>query len=272
MRVAIFAAPYDTGRRDHRMGRGPGRLLERGVDSTFSARGHHATTEWVEVPESPAGDVRHAFDLYAELSTRVRAAAAFPLVLAGNCGVTLGAVAGLGAEGTGVVWFDAHGDFNTPDTSPSGYLDGMTLAALTGRCWRALAARIPGFAPLPDTRVALVGARDLDPPEAQALAESRVRRVAADLAGLEAVLVPPVRRAYLHVDLDVLDPSEGRANQFAAAGGLTVPVLQDAIRRVAARVPIAGAAITAYDPSQDPDGRIATAALAVCDAIAAGLD
>ena len=271
MRIAILAAPYDTGRRDHRMGLGPGRLLERGLDRMLRERGHDVTTDWLDVPAAPAGDVRHAFDLSATLARRVSAAAAtgaFPLVLAGNCGVTVGALAGVGAADTAVVWFDAHGDLNTPDTSPSGYLDGMSVAVLTGRCWRPLTATIPGFTAVPDERVVLVGVRDLDPPEAELLRASAVRRVAPDLAGLEDALPSSARRAYLHIDLDVLDPSEGRANQFAVTGGLAVPALQSAVRRIAARAAIAGASFTAYDPAVDSDGRVAGAALAVAGTLA----
>jgi arginase len=70
------------------------------------------------------------------------------LILSGNCGpAALSAVGTLNPQTTGVVWFDAHGDFNTPNTSASGFLDGMSLAVLTRRCWPALAARFVGFEP-----------------------------------------------------------------------------------------------------------------------------
>lgn len=270
MRVQIFAVPYDSGRRDFRMGKGPGRLLERGLDGAWTKHAHDVATEWIDVPAAEASDVRSSFDLFIELATRVRAARAdqrLPFVLAGNCGVTIGALAGLGDVRPAVVWFDAHGDFNTPETSPSGFLDGMAIAILTGRCWRTLAARISGFVAVPETRVALVGARDFDPQEADALAGSGVRRIDASLSGLDSVFAEATP-AWLHVDLDVLDSSEGRANQFATTGGLTRSQLIDAVRRLARRLSVVGAAFTAYDPAADADGRIANAALAVADALA----
>ncbi len=270
MRVQIFAVPYDSGRRDVRMGKGPGRLLGRGLEAAWRAHGHEVATDWIDVPAAEASDVRSSFDLYNALATRVRSAHAdkrLPFVVAGNCGVTIGALAGLGDVRPAVVWFDAHGDFNTPETSPSGFLDGMALAILTGRCWRTLATKVSGFEAVPETRVALVGARALDPPEADALAKSRILRIGADLTGLDEVFSEgsPV---WLHVDLDVLDIAEGRANQFATTGGLTVSQLVDAVRGLAKRLSVVGAAMTAYDPAADADGRIAVAALLVANALA----
>ena len=66
---------------------------------------------------------------------------------------------GAGGGGTDVVWFDAHGEATTPETTTSGFLDGMGISILTGRCWRTMAASIPGFEPLPGKRIALLGAR-----------------------------------------------------------------------------------------------------------------
>lgn len=270
MRVQILAVPYDSGRRDVRMGKGPSRLLELGLDAAWSTHGHDVATEWVEVADGISGDVRSSFELYDALARRVRAGHAhnyFPFVIAGNCGVTIAALAGLVDVRPAVVWFDAHGDFNTPETSPSGFLDGMALAILTGRCWRTLAKKVSGFEAVPETRVALVGARHLDPQEGDALAESRVLRIGADLSGLDDVFseASPV---WLHVDLDVLDIAEGRANQFATTGGLTVSQLVDAVRRLATRLSVVGAAFTSYDPAVDADDRIAIAALKVANALA----
>ena len=146
-------------------------------------------------------------------------------MLSGNCGpAALGCVAGL-RNASAVYWFDAHGDFNTPDTTVGGFLDGMAMATMTGRCWPALAAAIPGFAPLAESCVTLLGARDLDPLEAAALEASDVRLVPpADLRtglriGDRGLRAPAAGPAYLHLDLDVMDPSEGRVNMLRRAGG-----------------------------------------------------
>src|SRR5215217_3258315 len=122
-------------------------------------------------------EIGAAVDLDRQLANAVaaaRARGAFPLTLAGNCISSVGTVAGLGAGPTGVLWFDAHGDFNTPETTIGGFLDGMALATVVGRCWTSLAAGVPGFVPVAEENVVLVGARDLDPAEAALLAASGV--------------------------------------------------------------------------------------------------
>jgi len=90
------------------------------------------------------------FALHGLLSEAVQEAVAqdhFPLILAGNCSSTVGTVSGLDKEGLGVVWLDAHGDYNTPETTTTGFLDGMALSVLTGMCWERMAEGVPGFEP-----------------------------------------------------------------------------------------------------------------------------
>ena len=92
----------------------------------------------------------------------------------------VGTLGGLGTGPTGVRWFDAHGDFNTPESTLGGFLDGMALAIATGRCWIGLAATVPGFTPVAEENVVLVGARDLDPAEGELLRASRVQHLPSD--------------------------------------------------------------------------------------------
>ncbi|MGH7568278.1 MAG: arginase family protein [Gemmatimonadales bacterium] len=266
MDLTVLVVPYDTARRDARMGRGPARLLEGGLVAALADAGHQVRCERIEADERPAtSETAMTFDLNRRLAEAVRRAVnagTFPLVLAGNCGTAVGTLAGLGSGADGVVWFDAHADFNTPDTTVTGFLDGMALAMVTGRCWTSLAAGVPGFRPVPEERVLLVGARDLDEQEAVALAGSGVQRVSADAAraaGFRAVLEPALRTlpkrgrgVYVHLDLDVLDPTEARVNQFAAPGGLTSAEVVDALHVIGEQRGIAAAAFTAYDPSSDP--------------------
>lgn len=279
MDIRIIAVPYDSGRRAARMGAGPERLLRAGLERHLTSRGHAPTTETVTLADDvfPAeGPV--AFALNAALAARVAAAVAegcVPLVLAGNCTSALGTVAGLGDTDIGVFWFDAHGDFNTPETTVSGFLDGMALATLAGRCWRQAAARVPGFAPVPEDRIVLLGARDLDADEARALAASAVTLLPPDAARGDigesvAQVAGRVARAYVHVDLDVLDPSEARANALAAPGGLSVAEVRGAVAEIAARVPLAAVAFTAYDPECDRAGRMPPAAFAILDQVLDG--
>jgi arginase len=188
-------------------------------------------------------------------------------VLSGNCNIAVGVVAGIRSVRRAspvVCWFDAHADFNTPETTIGGFLDGMAVSMLTGHCWRELAAQVPGFAPVPDAHVLMIGTRDVDPLERDLLEASSIRiaaRPADPGADVDAIIA--AARApdlYLHLDLDTLDVREGRANGFALSGGLSRSDLLAAIDAIGSRGAIRAAAITAYDPVCDTGegiGRIA---------------
>jgi arginase len=289
MKLQFLLVPYDSGHREWRMGRGPAYLLRHGAASSIRALGHEVDAEYVE----PAGyqganppastEIATSFSLYRELAIRARAAherAALPIILSGNCGATLGAVAAACAPSAGdlgIVWLDAHGDFNTPDSSTSGFLDGMVLAALTGRGWRGMTASIPGFSPVQDANVVLVGVRALDPAEEVQLEESEVdvvRAASVRGAGLRAAVAPAlerlserVARVHVHVDADVLDVSEARANHFATEGGLTIAELAETVAMVTERFRIASATFSAYDPAVDVDGGVVRAVAGCLEAL-----
>lgn len=277
MRLRLIEVPFDSGHWGARMGRGPGALLAAGAEARLRAAGHAVETERVAFPSPFPTEVATAFRVAGALAERVRAAAwqsRLPLVLAGNCLSAAGALAGLGREEVGVVWLDAHADFNTPETSESGFLDGMALAVATGRCWRPLARTLPGFRPVDPGRVLLVGARDLDAGERAELEEAGVDRVAPEAVGALPAALDRLRervdRVYLHVDLDVLDPAEGRANGYAAPGGLSLAAVREAIRGVRERFRVRAATLSAYDPAHDADGRARAAALDILAGIAGG--
>ena len=277
MEIELLLVPYDSARRGARMGAGPEALRTAGLTARLEGHGHRVHCAVVEPPaDSWRAEVRTAFELAAALATAVRDARRgdrLPLVLAGNCGAALGVCAGLGA-GTRVLWADAHADFNTPETTIGGFLDGMALATLTGRCWTTMAGRLPGFVPVPDAHVWLLGARDLDPLEAAALARSGVRRVDADAVD-EATAVRLASEAgdapvYLHLDLDVLDPHDGRANGYAAPDGVRADALASFCTALARHASLAAVTLSAYDPAADVDGRAGRVALRVLDALFGG--
>jgi arginase len=251
------------------MGAGPEHLCASGLKEHLTAQGHTVELEIIEPASANwRAEVQTSFELMravAEHVRRTREASQFPIVLAGNCNVAIGVLAGLGGR-TGVVWLDAHGDFNTPQTTMSGFLDGMTLATATGRCWTEMARSIQGFEPVPDEAVVLLGARDLDPGEEAALARSKVIRLSAEAAtiGIESVLQSLSREItefYLHLDLDALDPIEGRANSYSARGGFSSASLQTLLSRIAGKLPIKALTIAGYDPSYDKEGTVCRTAL-----------
>ena len=158
-----------------------------------------------------------------------------PLVVGGCCCAHVGAIRGLAArhERLAVVWLDAHGDLNTPETSPSGNAWGMPLRmAIDEGSVRA-------------ADVALVGARDLDPPEAEFVAASGIDDdVARALDGTDA--------AYIALDVDVLEP--GAVPCFMPVpGGLSVADVESVVRGVAARTRIAGLGLTGIGTGARPE-------------------
>ncbi len=258
-----------------RMGAGPEVLLKSGLADRIAARGHEVSQTTIELPsDSFLPEIKAAFELDRRLAKAVSAAIArdaFPVVLSGNCISSLATVSGLGVSEPGVVWFDAHGDFNTPETTKSGFLDGMALAILTGQCWQQLAKTIPGFAAVRDDRVMLIGTRAIDDDESSLLSRTKVVRVSSDSVrkGFRDTLSDfgqRVHDVYLHVDLDVLDTSEGNANSFAVDGGLSLRELIDAIHAIGDVTRIRAAALTAYDPAYDANGKLSEAASTVIEA------
>ena len=270
MDVHLLVVPYDSGHRGGRMGAGPERLIQSGIDRELIADGHRVTTTTIELGRGTwTAEIATAFELMRRVATAISSVkTSLPVVLAGNCITTIGALATYPPSRTGIVWFDAHADFNTPDTTTSGFLDGTALATVTGGAWRQLALSVPGFRPIPEENVCVVGARDLDPMEKRLLSASGVTTVrAAEIrsalpAAMEG-LKKNVDRVHVHIDLDVLDASVASANTYAVGGGLTVEDLEFAVSSIGQAHPIAGITLSAYDPAADADGRAAKAAVSV---------
>jgi arginase len=284
MDVTLIEVPYDSGQAEVRMGRGPGRLLESGAARRVAdAAGGTVGRQRLDCDAAFPTECTSAFELAGKIADTVRAArghGAFPVVLAGNCISSLGTVAGLDdIARLGVVWFDAHGDLNTPDSSPAGFLDGMGAAILTGRGWQGPASGVPGYRWVPDAHLLHVGGRDLDAPERALLASSAIQAVDGDAlarAGA-AALKPPlaaladrVDAVYLHLDLDVHDADRVRFNPYAVPGGPAPEQVRAAVEAVFAAVPVAGVALTAYAPELDGDGTACATALALLETAVAG--
>jgi arginase family enzyme len=134
----------------------------------------------------------------------------------------------------------------------------MGLAMTMGLCWHHLGATVPGFQPVAAETTFLLGARDLDPPEAALLQGSAITpipvgQIPEGLPGLLARVPLADTLGYLHLDVDVLDPAVGHANDLPAPNGLSLPHLTAAIAVIRARVPLAAAALASYLPEDDHD-------------------
>ena len=191
-----------------------------------------------------------------------------PVSLAGDCCASIPVVAGLQKKNVNptLVWIDAHGDFNTPETSPSQFLGGMPLAMLTGRGPQDMCEAF-GLWPLHDRNVWLVDARDLDPLEKIAVETSALRRTG--VRGLETLHLYDYRNKpiHLHLDIDVLDAAEAPAMNYPVPGGPSVDELAEACRIFAEINTIAAISISGWNGSLDQDGRTRAATARVLDAL-----
>jgi arginase len=252
------------------MGRGPEYLLRNGLADFLSATGYDVEVRVLESGSALSAEVAVAFELDRLVAGEIRdcrESGEFPLVLSGNCNNSVGTVAGIGDEDVGIVWFDGHADFNTPETTTTGFSDNMGLAIAVGHCWKSMAANVPHFSPVPEKNVVLVGARDIEPEERKRLSDSEISvfeaRESKSGAGMEKLkfaledLGSRTRKVYLHLDLDVLDPrSVGAANEFAPPDGLTVEEVERAVRLMREYCEVAAVGIASYDPAFDHDGAV----------------
>jgi arginase len=268
--ICVLTVAYDSGHYRVRMGHGPDRLFESGLKPLLTRLGHNFRHEEITVSDSHPAEIKTAFALSHAVADRVRInqnEGYLPILLSGNCNTAVGAISGCGSQNTGVVWFDAHGESTTPETTSSGFLDGMGISILTGQCWRKLASTIPGFAPVPGKHILLVGARDLETEEIALLNRVGITRIAGDgdHESQVASLASLVDGVYLHLDLDVLDPREATANQWTPMGGLTIGAVQQTVKSIQKTTKIKGFGIASYDPELDGDGRALGAAMSIVE-------
>lgn len=246
-KVLVMGVPMDLGQSRRGTDMGPSAMRYARLAETLQAIGHEV--EDVGNLQVPVVESLHGGDrrerggmVYVEAIREVcrRTAEAirkldtsvFPIVLGGDHSVALGSIAGLASFGpTGVVWVDAHADFNTPETSPSGNVHGMPLAALCGLGDQRLASLLGQGQPvLNPQNVVLVGVRSVDPGERETLKQAGVTvytmkevdrlgiaRIAEDIMAKLAHLP----RVHVSLDADVLDPEEAPGVGTPVPGGLS---------------------------------------------------
>jgi arginase len=186
-----------------------------------------------------------------------------PIAVVGTCTGALGTLSGL--EGRpALLWFDAHDDAATPDTTASGLIEGMPVSMIAGQSWPVWTGRLPGFRPIPPERIIEIGLHDafdeqddrirtgigtlIDPP---LIAEMGFLPAVCD--SLDRVL-PLATGAFVHVDVDCLDTRFLRANKVAVPGGLSPDDLRAAFEAIAARTEILAFDFSAFDPTEDSRG------------------
>ena len=177
-----------------------------------------------------------------------------PVSIAGDCCTTIGILAGLQRANINptLIWFDAHGDFNTWETSPSGFLGGMPLAILVGRGDQQMPKAV-GLQPMAEERVVLSDARDLDPEEVAAVEGSAVKHI-PDVRWLPREDLPE-GPLYVHFDVDVLDPNTAPAMNYLAPGGPTASEMEQVFRFLSQTGRVSAVSVSSWNPRMDPEGK-----------------
>jgi arginase len=273
--VCLVEVPYAIGDERHAASEGPPRLVDALVG--LAARGVAATAERVERGAPFADSASASLAVNKEVARVVgnaRASGQLPIVLAGSCDVAMGVLAGFDHSRCGVVWIDAHADFNTPESTVSGFFPGMSAAVITGHCYRNFWAQVGDAKPVPEEAMVMLGLRELSPEaERERLDRSAIRVVAwrdgkpqADVLGCLDELRTRVDDVYLHVDLDALDPDVAPGIVDAPVpGGLSLEDAEAILRAIADRFRISAAAVTTYNPELDEDEKTLRVALRIVE-------
>ncbi|MEZ4570523.1 MAG: arginase [Thermomicrobiales bacterium] len=214
-------------------------------------------------------EIRDACDEIADVVKASIGAGRFPLILGGDHSLSIGSLAGASTAGrVGAIWIDAHGDINTPETSPSGNVHGMPLAIALGYGPESLVGIGHRFDLALDDLV-YIGVRDLDPGERELLRQSPAMvftMESVDTMGIDAVTEEAVRRllergvdaVHLSFDLDALDPSVFPATGVTVPGGLTYREARRCLTGLrSSNLPIVSADVVEYNPTLDDRPEIA---------------
>ncbi|MDG7016200.1 MAG: arginase [Nitrososphaerota archaeon] len=245
MKIGVVGAPVDLGQQRRGVDMGPSAMRIARLQERLESLGHSVkdfgNISAADMATAKVGDrnARYLNDVVRQCGLIARRVAdcvsqgLFPLVLGGDQSVSIGTLAGLSAGGTsrGVVWLDAHGDFNTPKTTPSGNIHGMALAAILGYGAPEL-VRLGKRSPMASERnTVLVGVRDLDADEEKAVSRSRVTVFTMkeiDQLGMQTVMQRAigvagdgVDQVHVSFDVDVVDPREAPGTGTPVRGGLT---------------------------------------------------
>lgn len=236
--LKAILVPYDVERQDTPSAQAPRELLDRRFLERLAEIGWEADPVEIQVGGTGKAETVVAVGrAVAQTVAQARQEGRFPLVLSGSCLASVGVLTGL-QEGVGsnpaVLWIDAHGDFNTPESSPSGYWDGMALATACGSGLPEVAREI-GLRPVPVSHVVHLAGRDFDLLEEQNIGLFGLMAVPPEEIG-ESPALERLRRGaggrplYLHVDLDGLDPGDAPAVSFPVPGGPDFEELLRALR------------------------------------------
>lgn len=223
--------------------------------------------DWqINEPVLPDGELQSRMAVYheplADFVSKIALNNERPISIAGDCLSAIAFLAGLQRAGINplLIWFDAHGDFNTWDTTPSGFLGGMPLAMIVGKGEQKLPQAV-GLKSLLENQVILTDARDLDPGERELIKNSKLTHLTQVEALLDFSL--PDAPIYVHFDTDVVTADESPAQNYLVKGGPTAETLRAVFDRLAQTERVIGASLSSWNPDMDLDKKSETVSMSL---------
>ena len=285
--ISLIGVPMDLGQARRGVDMGPSAIRYAGVVERLEAIGHQVTDEGdIHISSASKTEVkailrnlREVTEACNELANKVSEVTdkgQFPLVLGGDHSIAIGTLAGLADryENLGVIWYDAHADLNTGETSPSGNIHGMPLAVSLGLGHDEL-MNIRGFAPkIKPENVVIIGARSIDPGERELIKEKGIKVFTMheiDRLGMTEVMEQTmsyfkdrnVDGVHLSLDLDGLDPIYTPGVGTPVAGGITYRESHLAMEMLYSSNMITSAEFVEVNPILDEKNKTADVAVAL---------
>lgn len=283
MNLTLLPVPFNQDKHRNGMGQAPQALFDAGLLERLAALGVHV--EYIEEAENNLGEGELLTrlgrlqnivcdDIYDSLKKNH-----LPVLLGGDCCNALGMWGGLTHARPnlkiGVVWFDAHGDWNTEETSLSGYIGGMPYATICGYGNAGLRLAAGLAKPAPTQNCALIGARDLDPPEEALMKTTQLTVLDVEGArrthSMAAKALSNVQTFYLHLDIDVLDLKEAPGVNYPAPGGLKSDEVIRICSDLIANKRLMAVTLSAVDPTLDKAGKTVAAGVKVLEGVLGNL-
>lgn len=274
MNITIITQPYNEEGRCISGGAGPNKLLEANLADSLEQDGFNIE-EIIDIKMSEEDENRYgewlrvatANGYLAKESAKVFKDDNFVLGLFANCNSVLGLLGGMQKnlenkcqpKRVGLIWIDAHGDYNTPETSPSGMLGGMPVAISAGKCLTKI-REISGLKyPLSSPDIVMLGLRDLDKKEEEMIKGDNIQTFSEkDIIDFTKRLDNAINylqsredRIYVHVDLDILNPELAPAAGLPTSGGLSGKQLGSLLAKLLSYEKVMGLALVSYKPDRE---------------------